>query len=121
VKIHHIGYFVDDIKNAISEFEQLGFSLIREVTKDSSREAHITFLDNNGVVIELVQPISETSPVYGVRKKYRNSPYHICYETKDVHKEIAHMVNSKRGGGGLLLCNRQCPPQRYRAALVWLS
>jgi methylmalonyl-CoA/ethylmalonyl-CoA epimerase len=99
LKIHHIGYLVDNIENATSEFERLGFIKIGEVTEDSSREIFIVFLDNDGVLVELIQPISETSPVYGLRKKYRNSPYHICYKTQDLQSKIENMANSKQGGG----------------------
>ena len=98
MKVHHIGYLVDNIENAISEFERLGFSRVGEVTEDSSRGIFIVFLDNDGVIIELIQPVNEMSPVYGLRKKYRNSPYHICYETHDLHGEIERMANSKNGG-----------------------
>ena len=98
MKIHHIGYLVDNIENAINEFERLGFSLIDEVTEDSSREIFIAFLDNDGLLIELIQSISETSPMHGLQKKYRNSPYHICYKTWNMQEELAYMVNNENGG-----------------------
>jgi methylmalonyl-CoA/ethylmalonyl-CoA epimerase len=88
MKIHHIGYLVDDIGLAAREFEKLGFAKTGEVVEDKSRDIHVLFLENNGYVVELVQPASEASPVYGLRKKYRNSPYHICYETDDLRREM---------------------------------
>ena len=32
---------------------------------------------------ELVSPAAEDSVVSGLMKKYKNSPYHICYQTRD--------------------------------------
>jgi len=104
VKVHHIGYLVDNIETAAGEFANFGFSRRGEVAEDPSREIYIQFLENSGYVIELIQPVSETSPVYGLRKKYRNSPYHICYETDDLQREIETMVNF----GGVTLLQ---PPQ----------
>lgn len=104
--IHHIGYLVDDIENAAKEFERLGFLRTGEPVKDLLREVYILFLDNSGQVVELIQPISKTSPMYSLRKNYRNSPYHLCYETDDLQSEIENMV--KIDGSGCLLMQ---PPQ----------
>ena len=97
MKIHHIGYLVDNIENAAREFEKLGFSRRGEVLEDTSLEIYILFLYNNEQAVELIQPVSEKSPVYGLRKKYRNSPYHICYETDDLPGEIETMTNPNSG------------------------
>ncbi len=92
MKIHHIGYLVDDIENAAKAFEGLGFSRIGKPVEDSARGASILFLDNAGQVVELIQPTGKTSPLYGLRKNHRNSPYHICYETSHLQDEINRMT-----------------------------
>jgi methylmalonyl-CoA/ethylmalonyl-CoA epimerase len=101
MKVNHIGYFVDSIENAAQEFERLGFSRINEVVHDRSRDVFILFLDNDEQHVELIQPVSKASPVYGLRKRYRNCPYHICYETDDLQREISDMV--KNGSQGYML------------------
>ena len=101
MKIHHIGYLVDDIKIAAAEFAKLGFSPLENVMEDSTREVYIQFLDNGGYIIELIQPVSEKSPFYSLRKKYRNSPYHICYATGNLQRETENILNS--GSGYILL------------------
>ena len=93
MKIHHIGYLVDDIEAAASEFEKLGYSKTDEIVEDAARKIYILFLGNGAYTIELVQPADAASPVYKLRKKHRNSPYHICYETDDLPKTIEQMVN----------------------------
>lgn len=91
MEIHHVGYLVDDLAGAAEEMRGLGYISLGEVVRDEERYALITFLENKGYVIELIQPIDQTSPVYGLRKKYRNAPYHICYKTKDINKMIAKL------------------------------
>jgi len=106
VKIHHIGYLVDNLETAAEEFELLGFSRLGEITEDLSREIYILFLDNLGYVVELIQPINEESPLYSLRKKYRNSPYHICYETNNLEEKIKELAFSR---GGYMLVNPPNP------------
>ena len=98
MKIHHIGYLVDSIANASIEFEKLGFSRISEVVDDKLRETYILFLANEEHIVELIQPINKESPLYGLSRKYRNSPYHICYETVDLYEKIEQMVHNETGG-----------------------
>ena len=104
MKIHHIGYLVENIENAAKEFERLGFSKIGEIVTDVSREIYILFLDNAGQIVELIQPVGKTSPLYGLRKKFHNAPIHICYQTNDLQDEINNVLNI----GGYALIQ---PPQ----------
>jgi len=77
---HHIGYLVKNIDKATAEFLKLGYSIIKEKCRDDYRKVDITFLDNNSYCVELISPICEESVVSGLMPKYKNSPYHICYE-----------------------------------------
>lgn len=81
LKIHHIGYLVKRIEKAIKAFEDLGFVVEKPSKIDSTRNVSIAFLIKDGYRIELVSPISEESVVFNLLKKYKNSPYHICYES----------------------------------------
>jgi methylmalonyl-CoA/ethylmalonyl-CoA epimerase len=95
MKVHHIGYLVDDIEKASVAFAELGFSRADEVVKDMIREIYILFLVNSeGVKVELIQPIDKSSPIYRLNKKHRNSPYHICYETDNLQREIENKINT---------------------------
>jgi len=100
MKIHHIGYLVDNIKKAAHEFEMIGYTQKGEVSEDESRQVYIQFLENGGYLVELIQPIDESSPVYGLRKRFRNAPYHICYETDDLQQQIDTCCS---GGGYIML------------------
>ncbi len=93
MKIHHIGYFVRDIKKAVDNFNHLGFKPTSEVVFDEKRVCDISFISNGGYVIELIQPKDKTSYVYSLSKKYKNSPYHICYEVNNLEKSIDELCS----------------------------
>ena len=91
--IHHIGYLVKKIVPAIRSFEALGFQVAREVTRDDIREVDICFLEKEGYRVELVSPYSATSVVAGLLKKYKNCPYHICYETSHFEEALEELTS----------------------------
>ena len=95
MRVHHIGYIVDNMLNAIREFAALGYEIIQETQYDSKRDIDITFIENNGMVIELVMPKSKESVIYKLAGKFKNMPYHICYESKNLQNEIKEL--EKRG------------------------
>ena len=87
LKVHHIGYLVKKIEKAKQAFEALGYQTEQDTVRDNIRKVDICFLVKDGYRIELVSPVSEDSVVYGLLKKYKNSPYHICYETADINSD----------------------------------
>lgn len=91
LKIHHIGYLVKKINAAVKEFEHLGFTLTQDITYDDYRKIDICFLEKDGYTIELVSPTDDTSVVASLLKKYKNSPYHICYESEHFEEDFARL------------------------------
>lgn len=105
MRIHHIGYLVKHMDAAISEFEKLGFSLKENgfsentpnkrggggITRDSIRSINISFMENGAYCVELVEPWGLESPIYGLLKKYKNCPYHICYYSDDLERKIKQL------------------------------
>lgn len=83
LKIHHIGYLVKKIEKAKKTFESLGYLVEQDTVRDEIRKVDICFLIKDGYRVELVSPFSEDSVVAGLLKKYKNAPYHICYESDD--------------------------------------
>ena len=92
LKVHHIGYLVKHIDKALSEFERLGYTAVSQVVFDSIRKIHICFIEKDGYRIELVSPADSSSVVAGLIKKYKNSPYHLCYETPDLDASLAALA-----------------------------
>lgn len=91
MRIHHIGYAVRDIKKAADSFLNLGFQVSSEECFDEFRKVNILFMKNNDTTIELVSPASQDSPVTKLLKREGPTPYHICYETKDVNTAILEL------------------------------
>ena len=94
LKVHHIGYLVKKMDAAIQSFENLGYHTIQGAVYDDIRKVNICFLDKDGYQIELVSPVSEDSVVSGLMKKYKNSPYHICYETENFDKDYKTLTEN---------------------------
>lgn len=94
LKVHHIGYLVKKMDAAIRSFENLGYQITQETLYDAIREINICFLEKDGYTIELVSPVSETSVAAGLMKKYKNSPYHICYETENFEQDYLNLTSN---------------------------
>lgn len=94
LKVHHIGYLVKKIDAAIKEFTGLGYTIRQATVYDDIRKVNICFMEKDGYVVELVSPTDSESVVAGLLKKYKNSPYHICYETQNLEKELALLTEN---------------------------
>lgn len=92
LKIHHIGYLVKKIEKARQTFESLGYHTEQDTVYDDIRKVDICFLTKDGYRVELVSPVSEESVVAGLLKKYKNCPYHVCYETADYEAACAELT-----------------------------
>lgn len=87
--INHIGYAVKKIEQARLSFEKLGFQF-EELIEDTDRNLYIQFGQKNGYRIELVSPLdkSKESSVNSIIQKMGPTPYHICYQSDDLDREI---------------------------------
>ncbi len=94
LKVHHIGYLVKKMEAALRSFEALGYEIVQPPTYDEIRKIHICFLEKDGYRIELISPAAEDSVVSGLIKKYKNSPYHICYETDRFAEDCRELIDN---------------------------
>ena len=86
--IHHVGYLVKKIAKARAVFIELGYREQKGVVYDECRDTFILFMEKDGYTIELVSPGSKESVVYSLIKRYKNTPYHICYCSDDFERDI---------------------------------
>ena len=93
LRVHHIGYLVKKIESAIRAFQNLGYETVQDTIYDEIRKVNICFLEKDGYCIELVSPAAEDSVVSGLLKKFKNSPYHICYETAHFEEDYQRLTN----------------------------
>ena len=92
LSVHHTGVAVADIQKSIHEYKKLDWLWSGEVFEDYERNVRLTFIerDNSDEVLELVEPMNDSSPVSKTLSSMRNvsSPYYICYETEDIERVI---------------------------------
>lgn len=94
MKIHHFGYLVKNGKKSEQIFSELGYEKRDEWVKDEKREVNILFMEKDGCLIELIEPEDHHSAYYPLLSRYKNTVYHICYETdnyKETDKQLRDM------------------------------
>ena len=71
MRIHHIGYLIKRIERAQMAFERLGFAVSQNTVYDEFRDVDILFM-----------------------KTYRNTPYHICFGSEDLLRDIRRLTEA---------------------------
>ena len=94
MRIHHIGYLIKNMGKAQKAFSILGYVEKQSVIYDKIRDVDIAFWEKDGYTVELVSPKSEKSVAAGLMKTYKNTPYHICYETDELLKDMERLEHS---------------------------
>ena len=93
--IHHIGIVTNNTRNSFQIFKELGYNSTG-VIYDELQNVSIELLNNqSNLLIELVQPLNEKSPVYNFYKKNGVCSNHICYEVEDINYAISDLKNKK--------------------------
>ncbi len=80
MKVHHIGIIVKDIIKSIKIYSKLGYKTITDIIIDQNQNNKVVFIQSSDYsqIIELIEPINETSSIYNFKEGY----HHICYEIK---------------------------------------
>lgn len=97
LKIHHIGVAVADIDAAADVYKKNGY-ICGEKIFDPEQNVNLVFAEKpDELVVELVQPAGENSPVSGILQKSGGEPevYHICYTVPDIDAAIADLRKGK--------------------------
>ena len=90
MKIHHIGYAVSDIDEALRCFQQMGYCKESPVVIDKDRNVKICFVIQSGCRIELVAPAGHPSPIDNILSK-GGGMYHMCYETDNINLALQNL------------------------------
>ncbi len=111
--LNHIAVAVNSLEDAVKVYEELGleFGDEREEVLDQGVRTAFASIDQKAH-LELLQPISEDSPI----KKFINSKgpgiHHLCFEVKDLESKFLELSNKgfkfiydkpKIGAGGMLV------------------
>ena len=89
MKIDHIGYAVNNIEKAIQIMENLGYTF-EPTVDDMDRNVRIAFGQSDSYRVELVSPLDRAvaSPVDPVLSKNGPTPYHICYRSENLERDV---------------------------------
>ncbi|OQA16768.1 MAG: hypothetical protein BWY64_02450 [bacterium ADurb.Bin363] len=94
MRIHHLGYAVKNIDNAINEFLEIGYEKVGETILDEERKVIIQFVKNGELCIELVSPVDASSSINSIINKNGSTPYHICYRVDNITEAVVELKNN---------------------------
>ena len=88
---HHIGIACRDIDKTKAFYLQQGYTATPTVD-DPLQHVRISFLNKEGAPrLELLEPLDEKSPVARTLATAGVTPYHMCYEVRDLESAIAEL------------------------------
>ena len=95
MKFHHIGVAVKEIEKTAAVYVLGGYKQ-SVITFDPVQQVNICWLTKEGMpIVELVEPVDESSPVCKTLAKNGVSPYHTCYRVEDIEKAIDELRKMK--------------------------
>ncbi len=110
-KLLHVGVAVPEIEPATRTLEALfGYRVVSGPFDDPIQKVTVNFLSQPGegpgdiAEIELIAPLTADSPVRSMLNKTGGGAYHLCFETNDLERALAH-VRSK----GCILVSAPAP------------
>jgi methylmalonyl-CoA/ethylmalonyl-CoA epimerase len=91
----HIGIAVNCIKISAQFYIDIGYTM-GDIVYDPLQDVYIAFLEKKSMPrIELLEPGSEISPICKTLEKSGVSPYHICYQVKNIEITIVELKKRK--------------------------
>ena len=92
---HHVGIATKSIERTAALFMDAGYKMTT-VIFDPKQNVNISFLEKAGSpLLELVEPVDETSPVRNILNKVGVSAYHFCYEVESLDDSIVQLRQKK--------------------------
>ena len=92
---HHIGVAVFKIEDTVPYYIQAGYS-ISEIVIEPVQLVRVVYARKEGCpMIELLEPLNETSPICSILRSRGVGAYHICYAVPDIQAAALEMKNSK--------------------------
>lgn len=90
--IDHIGIVVKSIEEGISYWEKIfGYKQMTEIVINTRQKVKVVFLTKeNSLIIKLIEPTDETSPVYKFAMK-GGGLHHLAFRCKEINEEISRL------------------------------
>ncbi len=95
MKFHHIGVAVKSIEATAVIYVAGGYKQ-SATTFDPKQNVNICWLTKEGMpIVELLEPVDETSPVSKTLEKNGVTPYHTCYIVDDIEQAVKDLRKMK--------------------------
>ncbi|MGM9950670.1 MAG: methylmalonyl-CoA epimerase [Lysinibacillus sp.] len=90
-KVDHIGIAVKNLDERITYYtETLGLKLLK-VEEVESQQVKVAFIDAGNVKIELLEPMSEKSAIYGFLEKRGEGIHHVAFGVTGIRERMAEL------------------------------
>ena len=101
----HFGIAVNDFDQSVSFYRQMGYTCT-EPLLDPIQNVELVLCQSDILPdIELVKPVTDTSPIQTFLKSGSESFYHLCFKVKDVKKKIGEIKKTHR-----IICVKDAKP-----------
>ena len=100
-RLHHIGFVVPTLDAGHSMFRALGFTVDTPEYNDPVQKVTVQFIrPGSEVLIELIAPVDEKSPVSRFLTQRGAGLHHLCYEVPDIDSASEYL----RHEGSVVTC-----------------
>ncbi|MEI6080733.1 MAG: methylmalonyl-CoA epimerase [bacterium] len=112
-RIDHIGIAVNSIEEQLPYYQDILGLEIQKIETVASEGVKVCFIAVGDTHIELLEPISDESPIKKFLEKNGQGVHHIAYATDDIVETVVglkgkqfKLINEqpKQGAGGKLIC-----------------
>ncbi len=98
-RLLHVGVAVPELDPAANMLQSLlGYRVISGPFDDPIQKVTVNFLtqsDEDVAEIELIAPLTADSPINSMLNKSGGGAYHLCFETNDMERALAHIKRHK--------------------------
>lgn len=92
---HHIGIAVNSIEETAKYYEFAGYT-ISDIIIEPVQKVKVAYARKEGFpLMELLEPLNESSPIQNILKQRGCGPYHVCYQVSDINKAILELKGMK--------------------------
>ena len=97
LKLDHIGFVVENIIKIKELFGTIGLDTGTEAVVNPLQKVSASFVnvgERDDIYIELLEPVSDDSPISNFLQKRGGGLHHLCFEVDDIEK-TTHELNAK--------------------------
>ena len=92
-RLNHIGVATPSIERSVETYRMLlGAEAIGEAFDLPAQGVRVCFVDAPNTQLELIEPLSDASPIAGfLQKNPAGGQHHLCFEVPDIHAAVADL------------------------------